>query len=326
MNYERQKNLDLISGLFMIQIITMHIFQFAGKYQNDIFTIIMHISFFFMPWFYFKSGFFLKSVKRIDRNYILDKSKKILIPFISFTIIGFIIALPFEIYEAKRPIWKIFLSLPYSILWLGNGGAGNLPIWFLLSLFFAFFTYILLDKLKFKWLIVLFPIFGYLILFYQIKLPLGLNNLFLAVFFIYIGNIFIKIEHAKYNKYTLPIAIIVYFVTQYYCFSSLDFRTHEMITGNYFVYVISSISGLVLIYYLAKLVNSIPPINYIGKNSLIYFIAHWPIIILANNLLKFSSIYITGYVYAIFMSIIIFVAMPFGVKLFNNKYKTLIGK
>jgi len=325
MDKKRHEYIDLISGIFIIQIIIMHILQFAEKYQNDIFSAIMHVSFFFMPWFYFKSGFFFKSVEKIDKEYIVARSKKLLIPFISFTIIGFIITFPFEIYEAQRSVWRILLSLPYSILWLGNGGAGNLPIWFLLSLFFAFFTYIFLDKLRLKWLIVLFPIFGYLILFYQIKLPLGLNNLFLAVFFIYIGNIFIKIEHAKYNRYTLPIAVIVYFFTQYYCFSSLDFRTHEMITGNYFVYIISSISGLILIYYLAKLVNSIPPINYIGKNSLIYFIAHWPIIILTNNLLKFSSIYITGYIYAIFMSLIIFVAMPFGVKLFNNKYKSLIG-
>ena len=325
MDKKRHENIDLTSGLLMIQIIVMHILQFAEKYQNDIFSVIMHVSFFFMPWFYFKSGYFFKSVEKIDINYILVKSKKLLIPFVSFTIIGFIITFPFEIYEVQRPVWRILLSLPYSILRWGDGGAGNLPIWFLLSLFFALFSFAFLDKVNLKWLILLFPVIGFLIIYNKIALPLGLNNLFLAVFFMYIGNIFRKMEYTKYYNCIIIAAIVIYLITQYYCFSSLDFRSHDLLTGNYFIFVISSIAGIVVIYYFAKMVNFIKPINYIGKNSLIYFIAHWPIIILSNQVLKMFSVNTIGYIYAMCLTFVVFITMPFLVNLFNKKYKFLIG-
>lgn len=322
----RHHYFDLITGFFMIQIIVMHILQLAGKYDdNVIFSPIMHLFFFFMPWFYFKSGYFFKPVEKINKNYISGKFKKLLIPFISFSIIGLLITFPMEVYEAQRPIWRILLSFPFSILRDGSGGAGNLPIWFLLSLFFTIISFALLDKLNLKWLIVTFPFLGFILFYYKIELPLGFTNFFLAVFFYGVGNVFRKVENSRYYILTSIFSIAIYITSQFYCFSSLDFRTHELLTGYYFIYIISSIAGLIIIYRIGKVVNFIKPINYIGQNSMAYFVIHWPILILVKTLFKIFSIHSMEYAYAIILTLAVFIATPFFIKWLPYKYKFLIG-
>lgn len=318
--------MDLISGLFMIQIIFLHIFQFANLTENKTFSFVMQVLFFFMPWFYFKSGYFYTRTETPFTDYVFNKSRKLLIPFLSFAFIGFIIALPFNIYFDDRPVWRIIASFPYSILRNGNGGIGNLPLWFLLSLFFTVVGYYIIDKLSMKWVIVLFPLIGYIIVNYNIQLPLGLSNLFLGIMFYSFGNIYRNIENTKFSGHIIWISIIIYLITQLFCFSTLDFRSLELLEGNYFVYLISSIAGIIVICYLAKKINYIYLINYIGKHSLIYFIVHWPIIILIKNIFKILSINTNEYIYVSILAFLIFVPMPFIIKWLNSsKLKFILG-
>jgi fucose 4-O-acetylase-like acetyltransferase len=189
MEKQRLQHIDLISGIFILQIILMHILQFADRYKgNPVFSVVMHLSFFFMPWFYFKSGYFYKSPGKVDKAYIKKKAQKLLIPYITFFIIGLIINLPFEICEAQKPAWKILLAPGYQVLRYGGGGAGNAPLWFLLSLFFTIIGYALLDQFKLKGIIIGLPVISYLLFHFDITLPLGISNLFLGIFFYWAGH------------------------------------------------------------------------------------------------------------------------------------------
>jgi fucose 4-O-acetylase-like acetyltransferase len=330
MERERLKYFDLVSGLFMIQIIIMHILQFSENFAtSSVFSFIMHVSFFFMPWFYFKSGYLYSTPKNGSKLYFKSKAKSLLLPFVLFTVIGFVLYFPFEVMESKRSIARILLSPGFAMIRWGNGGVGNQPIWFLLSLFLALSGFFLLDKFKLKLLIVLFPFAGYALYYfdYNLPLPLGLSNVFLGIFFLYAGYIFKKyIEKSKYVKPILWFSLIIYCVIQILWFSSLDMRINTVTSGNYFVYLLSALCGLVLIYFIGKKIDYIKPINYIGENSMVYFVAHWPILFLVKNAMDMMDLKTTGYVFASILTVVGVVVLPLCVSALNGKFKFLIGK
>ncbi len=322
---KRLDHYDLISGLFIVQIIMMHILQFAKVFDNNTyFTLVMHISFFFMPWFYFKSGYFHKNDQKLDKQYLKTKAKKLLIPFISFFIIGSIIQISIELYEAQRPAWRIFLSPFYQFLQNGNGGSGNLPLWFLISLFFTNIIYTAINQYNLKWVIIMFPIIGYILQLYHVKLPLGINNLFLAIFFYFAGNIFHKLENTQ-KIIQLIIAVPLYILNVFYCNSYVGFMTNTLAYGDYFIYIISSLAGIILLNFIGSKLNYLKPINYIGKNSFIYYVLHWPILNILWNILKHFSWHSINYIISL-LSLVIFIGIHLIIPTINTKLKFSIGK
>jgi len=330
MERERLKYFDFVSGLFMIQIIIMHILQFSENFAtSSVFSFIMHVSFFFMPWFYFKSGYLYSTPKNGSKVYFKSKAKSLLLPFVLFTLIGFVLYFPFEVMESNRSIIRILMSPGFAMIRWGNGGVGNQPIWFLLSLFLALAGFFLLDKFKVKGLIILFPLIGYALYYFNLNLPLplGLSNVFLGIFFLYAGYIFRnEIEKSKYAKPILWLSLIIYSVVQIFWFSSLDMRINTVTSGSYFVYLLSALCGLVLIYAIGKKIDYVKPINYIGENSMVYFVAHWPILFLVKNMMDLMNFKTTGYVFAWILTVVGFGLLPLCVTLLNGRLKFLIGK
>lgn len=327
----RNSEFDFIAGIFIIQIIVMHILQVLNYYEKSFFyNYVMHISFFFMPWFYFKSGFFSSNRHYNFRDFISIVIKKNLIPFIFFFWIGFIINVPFEIYNSKRPLWRIFSTPFYEVLVNGGGGYWNAPIWFLLSLFIVNIFYYIIDNKFDVSIILLFPLLGFLIFISGIKMYLGLNNVFIATFFYAYGR-FSKKSILVKPSFVDIIFILTYIIIQIICFSNVDFRTHSVTEGNYFSYLISAMIGIYILnkylLYMGIRTNKLTLIfSDIGRNSIIYFACHWIFLMLIKNItiicmFKMNKIYMI----LLYLLFSLFGSYLFGF-LFKNKYKFLIGK
>lgn len=79
--------LDTISGFFIIQIIIGHLLQFCGLYVYM--SEWTKVFCFFMPFFYFKSGIFAKlTTDKITLTSINPLVKKLLVPYVGFTLLG----------------------------------------------------------------------------------------------------------------------------------------------------------------------------------------------------------------------------------------------
>ncbi len=323
MSKQRIQFFDLVSGIFMIRTIWLHIAQLSGFYPNDLLDIVLRVSYFAMPWFFFRSGYFFNLGERSMAQYAMKLSRKLLLPFIIFTIIGFFINLPFELSNTNRELYRIFLSVPYSILRFGSGGIGNLPIWFLLSLFSSLLFFALLTRLRIYKFILLFPIISYFLQLYNIILPLGFSNIFIGIFFIYIGSLYRKYE--VFNRYLLGGSIAVFLLIQIFDFSYLDFRTNSLQNGSYISYIISSIAGIIIIFNIGKSINYIKPINYIGKNSIIYFVLHWPVILFVKNIIVNNELNKNQLLIPIFCASIVIIIIPILIHIINNKLPFLIG-
>ncbi len=323
---ERFNHFDIISGVFIIQIIVMHILQFAGKYHNTIFSWVMHISFFFMPWFYFKSGYFHDDKVKLNIATLKKKSTKLLIPFAVCLFLGFLASFPFEYFISKRPLWRVLLSPLYSVLRFGSGGIGNSPLWFLLSLYFTYFIFSLITQFKIKHISILLPIVGFIMYVNKITLPLGLSNVFLSIFFYYSGNMYkIHIANNRYLTFIITFAAVFFLTSQILFFSNIDFRTNSLLCGYYYIYIISAFSGILIIITIAKRFQYNKVINHIGKNSLVYFTLHWPILYLVNTLYNIFDLEKSNNILIAATIICIFTSTTLANKLITNRFPKLLG-
>lgn len=144
----RDTSLDAVCGLFIIWMIIGHAFQWSGTTDDSFYVYGNDVLFMFMPWFFYKSGMYYKQQAN-TKAAIIKWSKKLLIPYIVYTIIGEL-ALWTMLYQQGTLNWRnIVLDPIIGIAFEGSAG-GNLALWFLLTLFLVKSIVALADKYKIK--------------------------------------------------------------------------------------------------------------------------------------------------------------------------------
>ena len=134
---ERNHTFDFLCGICIIRMICLHTITFCGHKDDEWWLEVMGWSFFFMCFFFFKAGYFNKTVSGDTKAYITDKTKRLLIPYVVWGTIGFIIYaiyIPFEIDRYHHPIEP----MEWSHLWKTSSFWGNEPVWFLFSFWAAY--------------------------------------------------------------------------------------------------------------------------------------------------------------------------------------------
>lgn len=278
---KRNDFFDFITGLFIIQIVVMHVFQSTHFYGNDVVQKIEYWSFFCMPWFYFKSGYYSKKIEIPFKTYLNERIKRLFIPYVSWLFIGWICCFPAEL-AREHPLWHILLYPFYSFLRQGGGGFGNAPIWFLLSLFYVSLLYYLIEHAKIRWIVILFPLAGAILSFYKISLPLGLSNLFITAFFYYVGKYsrnLLQSRNLKVRFLMTGICFILFLFINTFWHSKVHLVNNMLANGSYLIFIFASSIILFGIAACASIKTSltIPGINYVGKHSMTFFVLHWPI-------------------------------------------------
>lgn len=179
----RLEYLDVISGLLIIHMILGH----TGLGRNlPAYSTISRILFFFMSWFYFKAGLFINRNRDL-KTWVKRDFMRLLVPYIAFTIIGSVFYYARELYIPDKPVWKIIIMPIYQVIKLGSA-SGNLPLWFLLSLFLTRLAYRLIPE-KFQPYSVVVALFGGMALsHWDIRLPLTLSTVFPGFFFLMMGK------------------------------------------------------------------------------------------------------------------------------------------
>lgn len=121
--------LDFISGLLILYMIfPIHVLSQTGL---EHYNYLSPVFFFFMAWFFYKAGMFFKPT---SCEAVLKKTfKRLLVPFLAFSIIGDLVL---DIHFCLTGItsYKYYIASLKSVLIDGNA-VGNVPLWFLLSLF-----------------------------------------------------------------------------------------------------------------------------------------------------------------------------------------------
>lgn len=125
---ERQNFVDELGGLMILSVILGHAIGFAGLTVNNRLNPII----FFMFWFYFKSGMYYRPKER--EQMLIGGAKKLLLPFAVYSLVGYIVDC-FAMYVYGEIGWKHYILTPLKDLLLRGSISGNLPLWFLFSLY-----------------------------------------------------------------------------------------------------------------------------------------------------------------------------------------------
>ena len=257
--------------------------DFCGFGEVDWWKHVMEWSFYFMSFFFFKAGYFNKGITgKGTKDYIVDRTRRILIPYISSGLIGMAIYfafLPFLLDRYHKPIEP----LVWEHIWQTSSFYGNRPTWFLFSFFVTYLFVYFIEKVKgLHWVVVLFPLIGYVLYLQGNPLWMSTNNVFMGVFFFYLGMLWRHIMNRFSRRAMLwaSVCMILTFVTLNiiwhgeYTMSTNTFSGSFVPTLLNMVLAICGLAGLLSCINLPR----IPVVCYIGEHSMVYFISHYPML------------------------------------------------
>ncbi len=281
---KRDFRIDIAKGIGIFLVIAGHLVQYA--HSTSIFIFAFH-----MPLFYFLSGYVCSS--DFSKNKFWKRIKSLLIPYLGFSLFGFIISLCVPVWRSGITFELFFYQFLYNVqpefLHVGQ-------VWFLFSLiiitilFFITNTFICNNKNQ-LWFGFLLFVIAYFVHHYSIKvsinsnlyrLPFKIDTSLSAFLFFQSGyvfkltNYYDKIENwLTKKKFTIGILalVIVYFISKKNHMTNIG----DCSLGKPLLYLVGAYSGIFSTLIFSSIINKCKNkfyINWIGANSLPIFAFH----------------------------------------------------
>lgn len=291
---ERNHTFDLLCGLCILRMITLHVAGLCGMRADYWCGKMMAWTFFFMSFFFFKAGYFNKTVAGNTGQYVKDRARRLLVPYLSWGIIGSIVYGGFLLIDQERFAPHI-RRLQWSHVWETSQWYGNPPLWFLLSFFAAYVVMHLMGKVRgLQWAVLLFPLVGWGLWKLGNPLWLSLNNVFMGVFFFWLGKLWRRVVFAatasqptakeeqarRWRRWVLLLASLL-MVAVFIWLNRHAHGEYEMSFNRFLkrpvsalvvnVLCLCGISGL--LFCLPQ--RRIPLVNYVGEHSMVFFVVHY---------------------------------------------------
>ena len=321
---KRDRSIDSVAGLLVLQMIIYHLFQHAAL-TNSLLNLITYPLYFFMPWFFFKAGLYYKplSVKKSIR----DASKKLLCPFVVFSLVGQIVY-GIHVYlngDSKFAIFSDYLIIPMKeILWEGSC-FGNSALWFLVSLFVVKLIYNIFSGMRIKdvYIIVSLGCIAFLMNMYSINKPLYMANICSGMAFYSIGHLF---KECQYNNILFVVSIFGYMLAIWCGWNYIDMRTNVALRGYYLLWIPTALAGIILINNIFKRIGGNAFLAYVGRNAISFYVMHWILLTVAK---MFSDMLMVTDKYHVLLLMLLFeiLMLPISVVVLSTtKLKWMIGK
>lgn len=294
-NY-RDSSLDAIGGLFIIYMIIGHAFQWSSTTKDLFYKWSGYFLPMFLSWFFFKSGMFYKRPANV-KSAISKWTKNLLIPYLIYSIVGEIVFW-IRLYQQSVLDWRSIIFDPIRGIVFSGSLDGNMPLWFLLSLFLVKVVVATAEKYKVKKKVLfLAAIFvsggGTILIQYIHHIPCTLLSTALGVVF-YLAGAYLRDK--QYNKSVVIVSFLIFFALQILIPSNFDFRADVEVNGYWMVYVISSLTGIIVINNLFKWkFLQLPFFTSIGRNSMDYYCFHWILFSIVCIIFRFNNNSVPNY-------------------------------
>lgn len=338
-NGTRDIHMDVVTGIMILYMMLGHI----GHPYLDFYKCLapLHYAlFFFMPRFFYKSGFYFKQKSFLEE--IHNSAKRLLRPYFIFTLFGLFINWLILLHHGDINRYHYILT-PVKEFVLAGETTGNQPLWFLFDLFLIRCLYNLVNskmqkKCHSKSGMIIFMTVG--ILLFIIEYCKRYNNytidfvnhyVWTPVFRIVPGLLFFSfgyIMRSIKTRWSLSIGclIVYFFITMLKpsFVGSIDDRLNE--NGSYLLFIINTFACLVLITYIFFIFSKyhyFPLLSTLGKYSMSLYVMHMPFIRLISEYTSFSN---EMYGVAV-CSIVIFILLPVIIYgMYKMKLEYLFGE
>ena len=289
---QRNHAFDLLCGICIVRMMMLHVMSFCQMQWQEWWVEIMHWTYFFMSFFFFKAGYFNKTLQGDTRTFLVKKTRQLIVPYVVWGVLGALVYLGFAwlILPSNNTMVKL---VTWEHLWTTSSFFGNGPVWFLMSFFMAYVAMHFISKadewfmrresvLRPSWVVLFFPLISYELCMMGNPLWFNLNNVFWGIFLFLLGRLWRECleNYERRVMMLLSVTMIVVFVV----LNILDRGEYTMSvnswTGFYPATLLKTMcalcgfSGLFLLLPTPR----VPVLGYIGEHSMVFFVAHYPLL------------------------------------------------
>lgn len=88
----RDNTMDMVAGILIVRMILGHYMSMC-ELKNTILFESTNILFFYMPWFFYKSGMFCSKERKDPNVFLKNNTRKFIKPFACFSLFGTVMAI-----------------------------------------------------------------------------------------------------------------------------------------------------------------------------------------------------------------------------------------
>lgn len=275
----RSHYIDNVSAVMVLYMVFYHAAFWFGVGDSLAYTILYNIFFFFMPWFFFKSGMFAKEESLKDT--FVKGFKSLIVPFLFWGFLSYaILSFP---YYTNRPVLESVTGIGYTLFTKGVISGDNMPLWFLLTLFIVRLIFSALRKWRYVLIVVSF-ICAYVMSIYchSKHFPLIVANTCTGLFFYSLGNV---LRDYRPDRKSLIMMVVFFALCAIFEASHVDVFINTLQSGSYLLWIITSLMGILCIneFFHSCLDKQVLGLSYIGHHSMIIYVTHWPLYWIFND-------------------------------------------
>lgn len=269
---KRIEFIDLAKGICILLVLAVHIVPELGK-RYEMLTCLR------MPLYFCLSGMFFKDYGGI-KNLIVKKADKLLLPFFGWYLISycFYYFRVFTLGEASEYFHILdFFTRPYFY---------NIPLWFLLSLFWVNLLYCYIIKISDKPyvripVVGLFMVVGWLFSFSEYPNWFFIGTAMTCLPYFCLGRYLADtpVVRRKDKKRDLLTALACLCIAGIYVALpentvSMSYYNNTLESGNIIFFYLVSSSLVILTLLTCKYIGKLPYISYLGRFSIIVLVTH----------------------------------------------------
>lgn len=275
---------DLAKGICIMLVVWHHV---ASTWGLEAYPLKEAVSLFRMPLYFFLSGLFFKEYAGFF-DFVRRKVNKLLIPFAFFFVVLSCI-FPFALWyfhlraNPGAAVW-------YSFVWKQN--FPNIPVWFLLSLFWTnlifYGLYLASKKFPARYttaalvaLSVAVGLVGFFLGRYNIKLPLFWASSMTSVPYFCAGHIAYRytkiLAPNRFDRFNIPLALLGFGIVALLSLKAPP-ESVSYVSNRYWipVWMVYScgILGTLAVLLLSKANGKLPLVSYYGRYSIMVLVTH----------------------------------------------------
>lgn len=251
---------------------------------------------FFMPWFFYKSGQFF--VKRKAKELWIKDVKKLLIPFLIWSLIGYLLFLLLHV-VSHTLTWKNSTIYMASAFLKSGSIPLNLPLWFLLTLFVVRFIANIclpdMESIRERWklLIIFFVCYVVTIVinsWHYRMLPEWIANSASGLVFFTFGYGLKKYEQKKWLFFP---CLLVYLICGYVGYPIVDMHSNSLLAGYYWAWIPVAICSIVAFNSVCSIVCEFLKfkiLSWIGRHSMQIFVSHFLILCTIDFVIRYFEL------------------------------------
>lgn len=324
--------IDVAKGIATICVILGHLSVTPKIVVNSVYT-------FHIPLFFFLSGFVINLDKYLTfKEYFIDKFKKIAIPYFFLSILtwGWI----FCVREFPLDLNAYTINKFLGIFICAKDTPYYLSLWFIASLFISQLLFYVLIKKRSRIYIVFEFVLCYILAIcisntYTPGWPWALDTVPMAIVFLGCGysvkkNLH-KLEFLLQKRYLIITGLVSGFCGYFNFIENGRSDLFYQNIGNPILYFLSAFFGIWMIMIVSKMFHKSKVLNYIGKNSLVFYAFHRPIFVpIAMSFLPYlesiNHFFLNSIIQTVFVFIVIFVGLTVLSEIINRYFPFLLGK